>query len=248
MQRAKNQINNAFYEELGENWYESHDHPIAFLRKENALRNPWIVSNIKTHIGEHAHVLDVGCGAGFLTNTLAQKGHHVTGIDLSLSSLETAKTFDVTKQVRYLQAHAEALPFENESFDVVCAMDLLEHIEHPDLCIAEASRVLKKDGLFFFHTFNRNPLSWLLIIKGVEWCISSTPSHMHIYRLFIKPSELERICQKNQLKIETLLGLRPDFKTKAFWTMVFKGSIPEDFTFTFCSSLKTGYVGFAKKA
>ena len=156
-------INNDFYEELGDGWYTATDHPIALLRAENKVRVPWILSEI----GPRKTVLDIGCGAGILTNALAEKGHTVHGIDLSERSLQVAKTRDATQSVVYKQASGYSLPYPAQTFDVVCAMDLLEHVEEPQKIIAEASRVLKPNGLFFFHTFNRNLLSYLLIIKAV---------------------------------------------------------------------------------
>ena len=176
-------INNEFYDELQERWYTANDHPIALLRHENTVRVPWIQQEIKNRIMHPAKVLDIGCGAGFLTNQLAKDNHIITGIDLSPSSLEIARKHDQTKKVSYIQANAYDLAFEDQSFDVVCAMDILEHVHEPQKIIAQASRLLKKDGLFFFHTFNRTLLSYLLIIKGAEWCVPNTPPNIHIRAL-----------------------------------------------------------------
>lgn len=236
-------INNDFYEELAEGWYTASDHPIALLRAENAVRVPWIISEI----GKNKTVLDIGCGAGILTNALAKEGHAVYGIDLSPSSLEVAKKHDATQKVSYAVANAYALPFEAEKFDVVCAMDVLEHVEEPSLLISEASRVLKPGGLFFFHTFNRNFLSYMLIIKGVEWCVPNAPKNMHVYPLFIKPEELREICESKDLSVVNLRGFSPKILSKPFWQMLFKRKVPENFTFRFSKSLATGYCGYAKK-
>jgi 2-polyprenyl-6-hydroxyphenyl methylase/3-demethylubiquinone-9 3-methyltransferase len=192
-------------------------------------------------------VLDIGCGAGLLTNALAKAGHTVSGIDLSESSLEIAKKYDQTKKVRYLTANAYSLPFANEEFDVVCATDVLEHVEDPRLLIAEAGRVLKSNGLFFFHTFNRNLLSYILVIKGVEWCVRNTPKNMHVYPLFIKPKELNELCFFYQLNVIKLIGLRPKFLNCAFFKMLFTRRVSRDFRFCFSRSLATGYCGMAQK-
>ena len=236
-------INNDFYDGLGGKWHTESSHPIALLRAENRLRNPWIAGLID----KKSKVLDIGCGAGFLTNFLAEHGHEVTGIDLSPQSLELAKEKDATKQVSYEIADATHLPFDAASFDVVCAMDLLEHVNHPGAVIAEASRVLRPGGLFFFHTFNRNFWSWLVVIKGVEWCVRNTPPQMHVYPLFIKPSEMEAMCAKHNLTVENIQGVRPKFLTRAFWKMVLTRNVSEEFQFCFTPSLTTGYSGFARK-
>jgi 2-polyprenyl-6-hydroxyphenyl methylase/3-demethylubiquinone-9 3-methyltransferase len=239
-------INNEFYEDLQENWYTAFDHPIALLRAENAVRTPWIISEIEKRFATPAKVLDVGCGGGFLTNALAERGHITTGIDLSETSLEVAKKHDSTGKVRYLYANGYNLPFENESFDAVCAMDILEHVEAPEKIIAEASRVLRPGGLFFFHTFNRNWLSYMVVIKGVDLFVKNAPKNMHVYELFIKPSELKEMCFEHNLKVENMVGLTPQIGV-AFWKMLFTRSVPEDFRFAFSKSLTTGYCGFALK-
>jgi 2-polyprenyl-6-hydroxyphenyl methylase/3-demethylubiquinone-9 3-methyltransferase len=242
-QTSHQTINNEFYEELKERWYTASDHPIALLRAENAVRIPWILR----HIGQHQTVLDIGCGAGILTNALSKEGHKVSGIDLSKTSLEIAKQYDETQQVDYQLATAYSLPFEDEVFDVVCAMDVLEHLEDPALLISEASRVLKPGGKFFFHTFNRNLLSFLLIIKGVDWCVPNAPKNMHIYPLFIKPDELEELCLNQDLQIVNIAGFTPKIFSFAFFKMLFTRKIPDNFTFRFSKRLTTGYCGYANK-
>lgn len=240
-------INNTFYEELQEDWYAAHDHPIALLRAENAIRTPWIISEMSKRFALGASLLDIGCGAGLLTNAVQKAGYLATGIDLSENSLKIAAQFDATKKVRYLKADAYQLPFADESFDAVSAMDVLEHVEKPHLLIAEASRVLKKGGTFFFHTFNRNFISYLVIIKGVEWFVKNTPKNMHVYPLFIKPSELKGLCNQHNLNTTTLVGLRPNFFSKPFFKMLLTRKVPEGFSFCFSKSLLTGYCGIAEK-
>lgn len=219
------------------------DHPIALLRAENRLRNPWITSLLPSS----TKILDMGCGAGFLTQDMARLGHEVVGLDLSEESLQIAEKLDETGRVSYIQADAAAVPFPDASFDIVCAMDLLEHVENPKAIIQEAARLLKPGGLFFFHTFNRTVLSWLVVIKGVEWCVKNTPSHMHVLRLFIKPEELQKMCEDVGLQVQKMRGLNVKFASKAFWQMVFTRKVPEDLEFVFTDSLLTGYSGFFKK-
>ncbi len=239
-------INNDFYQELEEKWYSDWSHPIALLRKENETRNPWILETVARTLGPGKKILDIGCGGGFLTNALAQVGHNAVGVDLSNNSLKIAQAKDTTQKALYIQADALHLPFAEKSFDVVCAMDLLEHVEEPAGVIREASRVLKEGGLFFFHTFNRNPLSWLFVIKGVEWWLPNTPRHLHIYRLFIKPQELSDWCLQEQIQIKKIQGLIPKFSL-LFWKSFMKRTVDERFFFRFSPSLKMGYVGFGIK-
>lgn len=247
MQKKRLPINNSFYDELHHRWHDCRDHPIALLRAENALRNPWIESVVKEKRGPNQCILDVGCGGGLLTNYLAKMGHQVSGVDLSEQSLEIARQKDETKTVEYKRASAYDLPFPNGHFDAVSAMDLLEHVEEPAQVIKEASRVLKPGGLFFFHTFNRNLLSYLMVIRGVEWCFSNAPENMHVYSLFIKPEELKQICHSHGLEVESFLGVSPNMSCSSFWKMVFTRKVDDRFTFNFVPSLLTGYSGYAIK-
>jgi 2-polyprenyl-6-hydroxyphenyl methylase/3-demethylubiquinone-9 3-methyltransferase len=239
-------INNAFYDDLGERWYSASDDPVALLRAESRLRVPWVVNKISQQTSR-AQVLDVACGAGFLSNALALKNHQVTGIDLSTQSLEVAKKYDTTKSVTYLTMDAHHLDFPDASFDAVCAMDFLEHVSDRHQVIKEFSRVLKPGGRFFFHTFNRNFISWLIVIKGVEWFVKNTPDHMHTYDLLLKPSELRTICEKNNLQIEDIHGVMPKVWSKPFFKLLTTRVVSPDFQFVFTSSTVMGYGGFARK-
>jgi len=241
-------INNEFYNDLGERWYTAKADPVALLRAESRLRNPWVIQQIEKYFGnEKCTILDLGCGAGFLSNELAKVGHRVTGVDLSRESLAVAQQYDRTKSVQYEVMNATQLTFQKESFDIVCAMDFLEHVSEPKRVFQEASRILRKNGLFFFHTFNRNWVSRLIVIKGVEWFVKNTPRNMHIYELFIKPSEVKRFCQESELEVLEMRGVQPRILTTAFWRMLFSGEVGEDFQFTFSSNTLTGYLGIARK-
>ncbi|NGX50236.1 MAG: Ubiquinone biosynthesis O-methyltransferase [Chlamydiae bacterium] len=245
--RTKVLINNAFYDDLGEMWNEAENHPVSLLRAENRFRSPWIVETIQQRYNRPIDVVDLGCGGGFLTHALAEERHRVVGIDLSESSLTVARNNDPTKQVHYQKGDACNVDLPERSFDVVCATDILEHVERPELLISEAARLLRKGGLFFFHTFNRTPLSYLLIIKGVEWFVQNTPPRMHLYNLFIKPKELREICQSEGLVIEEMKGFSPKIMQLPLLKMLLTRKVPENFRFHFTSSLKTGYIGFASK-
>ncbi len=246
MEGKDKRINNAFYDELGEAWYDDDTHPIALLRAENAARNPWITERIKTLLGPSRDILDIGCGAGFLTNALQQEGHRVTGIDLSAQSLDVAKKRDSSGSVEYLQLDAFAMPFHDQSFDVICAMDFLEHIEMPGQIVRKVSRLLRPGGLFFFHTFNRNFLSWLIVIKGVEWCVPNTPKNLHVYSYFIKPSELTHWCEESGLSIKEISGFSPRIFSIPFWKSLAQRKVDRRLAFQLHSNLNTGYLGIAQ--
>lgn len=241
-------IDNSIYDQLGERWYTAHDDPVALLRAESKLRNPWVIRVLREQFSEKpARVLDLGCGAGFLSNELARAGFAVTGVDASVESIEVARRYDTAKTVNYVIGDANRLSFENETFDAVCAMDFLEHVEDPLRAIQEASRVLKPGGLFFFHTFNRNWISKFVAIRMVEWLVKNTPKNMHVHHMFITPKELSAYCEKSGMTVREFVGIKPKLFSRSVFRALFTGVVPEDFSFEFTKSLAVGYSGVATK-
>jgi 2-polyprenyl-6-hydroxyphenyl methylase / 3-demethylubiquinone-9 3-methyltransferase len=248
MQNPTRNVNNELYHQLGERWYTAQDDPVALLRAESRLRNPWVLETLRKRFGtERLKILDVGCGGGFLSNFLAQAGHEVTGIDLSEESLAVASQYDSTQNVNYLKQDARKLELPDASFDVVCAMDFLEHVDSPTEVIRECARILKPNGVFFFHTFNRNRISQFIVIKGVEWAVRNVPPHLHVYPLFIKPEELAKYCSDAALHVSEMRGMQPRIFSKAFLRMILTGIVSDEFKFDFKPSLLTAYCGFAIK-
>ena len=239
-------VNNEWYGDLGARWYTAEDTPIALLRAEARHRNPWIAAQIARDRGENATVLDLGCGAGFLSNALSERGYRVTGIDSTVENLEVARRYDRSRLAEYRVADACALPFADDSYDVVCAMDVLEHVEEPARLIGEASRVLAPSGLFFFHTFSRNWLANLIVIQGVKWFVRNAPHDLHVLRLFLKPEEVNQMLRDHGLELLAIVGSRPRFRWP-LWRMLATGRVGDDFEFTFTRSLRLGFAGYARK-
>jgi 2-polyprenyl-6-hydroxyphenyl methylase/3-demethylubiquinone-9 3-methyltransferase len=219
---------------------------VALLRAEARARNLWILAEMERRFrGRNVRILDIGCGAGFLANELAMHGLNVTGIDSSESTLDVARGHDATKTVDYRRGNAYSLEIDSGTFDVVCAMDFLEHVENPEKVVREVSRVLRAGGLFYFFTFNRNLVTWLVVIKGVEWFIRNTPRDMHCLRYFIKPVELRRMCRENALEVTLCMGMAPKVFHGAFWRTLATGEVDDQFSFRFTRHTIMGYIGAA---
>jgi 2-polyprenyl-6-hydroxyphenyl methylase/3-demethylubiquinone-9 3-methyltransferase len=195
---------------------------------------------------DSAQVLDIGCGGGFLSNELAKKGFAVTGIDLSTNSLKIAAHHDLTHQVHYQRGDATHLPFNDALFDAVTCMDFLEHVTTPGQVISEASRVLKPGGCFLFHTFNRNFLSWLVVIQFVEWFVRNTPKNLHVSQLFITPQEIQKYLNASGLTPVSMVGIQPKLSSIDFKSLMSR-VVPSNFEFRFTKSLLISYLGSAKK-
>ncbi len=244
---VKPKVNNDYYNHLGEDWYTADSDPIAVLRVEQMAKNPWVEQTINKNFStKDLKIADIGCGAGFLTNYLAPRYAHVYGLDASKSSLEVAKAKDTTNKVEYVLGDACKLPYETASMDIVCAMDFLEHVERPEEVVAECARILKPEGLFFFHTFNRNFLSWLIVIKFMEWFVPNTPKHLHVLHLFIKPRELKAIMLANKLTPQNIVGIGPRFNW-GFLKSIFARKVLPGFSFKVGGPTLLGYIGYSKK-
>jgi 2-polyprenyl-6-hydroxyphenyl methylase/3-demethylubiquinone-9 3-methyltransferase len=167
------------------------------------------------YINQHAaiagkRVLDVGCGGGILSESMAALNANVTGIDLSDKALQVAKLhlLESGRQVNYRKIPVESLAEEQpEQYDVVTCMEMLEHVPDPDSVIAACAKLVKPGGWIFFSTLNRNPKSYLFAVIGAEYVLNMLPRGTHDFAKFIKPSELAQSCRNAGLNISNLIGM-----------------------------------------
>jgi len=176
------------------------------------------------YIDRHARlkdkaVLDVGCGGGILSESMAMRGAKVTGIDLGDKALKVARLHQLESgvPVNYEQIAVEDLASRQpESFDTVTCMEMLEHVPEPASVIAACARLVKPGGRVFFSTLNRNPKSYLFAIIGAEYLLNMLPKGTHDYQKFIKPSELSSWCRAAGLDLRELVGMTYNPLTKLY--------------------------------
>ena len=156
-------------------------------------------------------VLDVGCGGGILSESMARRGAQVTGIDLGEKALKVARLHQLESgvAVEYRLMAVEAMADEQPAgFDVVTCMEMLEHVPDPAAIIAACARLVRPGGHVFFSTLNRNPKSYLFAVIGAEYVLNLLPRGTHEYEKFIKPSELAAWCRHAGLEVSGMKGMR----------------------------------------
>lgn len=160
-----------------------------------------------------ASVLDVGCGGGLLAEELARRGARVTGIDMSPAMIETAQLHAAESglSINYrLQDAAELALHQPHSFDVVCCMEMLEHLAGPAAFLDVLGRLVRPGGAIFVSTLNRNLKSFLLAIVGAEYVLRLLPRGTHEYERFIRPAELAAWARRAGLSLVHTGGLHYD--------------------------------------
>ncbi len=178
------------------------------------------------YIQQHAplagkRVVDVGCGGGILSESMARVGADVTGIDLSQAALDIARLHaaEAAVAVDYQCASTEDFAAANAGqFDVVTCMEMLEHVPEPAAIVEACGKLLKPGGSAFFSTLNRNGKSWLFAIVGAEYLLQLLPKGTHQWQRFIKPSELANWCRQADLAIDNLTGMNYNPLTKVYRT------------------------------
>jgi 2-polyprenyl-6-hydroxyphenyl methylase/3-demethylubiquinone-9 3-methyltransferase len=193
------------FSELSHHWWDIHG-PLSSLHDINQVRMDWILSVMTDLSGKQ--VLDIGCGGGILSESLAKAGAQVTGIDISTEVLAVAKKHAEHQQLKiaYIESSAESFSQENHQFDVVTCMELLEHVPDLSSTIAACAQLLKPSGMAFFSTINRTCQAKLLVIFVAEYLLNLLPKQTHDFEKFITPAELAAACRKSALTVTHIQG------------------------------------------
>jgi 2-polyprenyl-6-hydroxyphenyl methylase / 3-demethylubiquinone-9 3-methyltransferase len=222
-QATYDRIDNDLYHAAGDRWRQS-DSPFCLMQSSF---NPARVGYFKRILFSDLQVdpqgqaaLEVGCGGGILSEEIARLGFAVTGIDPAAPSLQLAASHAQAGGLRisYEQGSGEAIPYRDDSFDIVFCCDVLEHVRDVPKVIAEISRVLKPGGVFCYDTLNRTCLSKLVAIKIAQvwkrWAFA--PPNLHVWKMFIRPGELKALLRQNNLEWKEHRGLGPNVSLLKF--------------------------------
>ena len=204
------------FSQLAHRWWDANSEFKA-LHDINPLRLQWI-SDLAGGL-QGKRVVDVGCGGGILSESMARAGAQVTGIDLAEKPLKVAKLHKLESGVEVdyrLIAAEELAAVEPESFDVVTCMEMLEHVPDPVSVMTACARMVKPGGWVFFSTLNRNPKSYLLAIVGAEYVLNMLPKGTHDWARFIKPHELAAYAREAGLDTVDLMGMTYNPITKVY--------------------------------
>ena len=175
--------------------------------KENIIKD-FKVKNSEKPL-KKINLLDIGCGGGLLSEPMCRLGANVVGIDASAKNIEVAK-FHAKKnklKINYKVASPEKLK-TNIKFDVILNMEIVEHVENIDFFIKQSAKLLKKNGVMFIATLNKTLKSYAFAIIGAEYILKWLPIGTHDWEKFVKPNELIKISEKNNLSLKKLDGMK----------------------------------------
>lgn len=205
----------AKFDSLASRWWDT-DGDFRSLHEINPLRLDWIRQHASL---AGKKVIDIGCGGGILTESMAAAGATVTGIDMAEGPLAVARLHqhESGAEVDYRHATAEELAeAEPGAYDVVTCLEMLEHVPDPSQVIRSCFELLKPGGHVFFSTINRNPKSFVFAIVGAEYILNLLPRGTHEYEKFIRPSELETWARHAGLRLNASIGMQYNPLTKEF--------------------------------
>ena len=154
-------------------------------------------------------ILDIGCGGGLLSEPLSRLGAEMTGIDASYDSIEVAKLHskEMNLNIKYVRCSPENLNLDYK-FDVILNMEVIEHVSNTNLFIKNCSKLIKKNGIMFVATINKNLKSYVFAIIGAEYILKWLPIGTHDWEKFLTPQDLEVITNKNNFIADETVGMK----------------------------------------
>ena len=204
------------FSKMADEWWDPNG-KFKPLHRFNPIRIKYIKENIINNFKIKANenplrnikILDIGCGGGLLSEPMTKLGATVTGIDASSKNIEIAKLHAKKNKLKinYVNCSPEKLP-EQEKFDVILNMEIVEHVEDISLFLKSCSQLLKKEGLMFVATINKTLKSYMFAIIGAEYILRWLPIGTHEWEKFVKPDKLKNELLNYDLILEKLDGVK----------------------------------------
>ena len=205
----------AKFDALAARWWDTSGE-FRPLHQINPLRLDWI----RQHVGlKGKKIVDIGCGGGILTESMAKSGAEVSGIDMAEAPLAVARLHlhESNLEIDYRQSTAEELAEQEAGqYDIVTCLEMLEHVPDPARVVQSCFDLVKPGGHVFFSTINRNPKSFMFAIVGAEYVLRLLPAGTHEYEKFIRPSELEAWSRRAGLNHKDSIGMLYNPLTKVY--------------------------------
>jgi 2-polyprenyl-6-hydroxyphenyl methylase/3-demethylubiquinone-9 3-methyltransferase len=199
----------ARFDAVAARWWDP-DGDMRPLHHLNPVRLAYVERDGSLH---ERRVLDVGCGGGLLSEAMARRGAHVTGLDLAADVLKVARAHarDSGLEVNYLLESAEAhAELHLSHYDLVTCMEMLEHVPDPEAVVAALAALVRPGGAVFLSTINRTPRAYVQAVLGAEYVLRLLPAGTHTYEKFIRPSELAAWGRAAGLALEDVSGIDYD--------------------------------------
>jgi len=205
------------FSRIAEEWWDPKG-KFAPLHRLNPVRLGYIRDRAAAHWRrdplsgaplEGLSLLDIGCGGGLLCEPMARLGAAVTGIDAAERNIATARRHAEGQglAIDYRETTAEALAAEGRQFDIVLALEIIEHVADIDLFLRSCGQLTKPGGLVFLSTLNRTAKAWALAIAGAEYVLRWLPRGTHDWRKFLKPSEAVRGLRSAGVETQEIVGV-----------------------------------------
>lgn len=190
----------------------------APLHRLNPVRIGYVRDRVAAHCRRDAlsgtplaglSLVDIGCGGGLLCEPMRRLGASVTGIDAASDNIEVAAAHAARQglAIDYRRSTAEALVSAGQRFDIVLALEIVEHVADADLFLRSCSLLVKPGGLLFLSTLNRTAKAWALAIAGAEYVLGWLPRGTHDWRKFLKPSEVARALRARDMDVREIVGV-----------------------------------------